>query len=340
MILPVPYLYHPMPQSVPSYDLTYTILCFDYPDPPMPLPTFTSTDSVLMMETLYPVMPSPYGPTRTISDPIRTILCPTTREYRSCCIIVPVGVGDEGELTIEVGCCLETAHCTPVYGTDLAYGAPGCPRMGVPGAARRGPVSGGERSARYSFDSAISLRAWGRGERSGGEDGGRGGGLCCYAPAVLCPVRVFNSYAEKVGCAISLRTCYAIPGTELAYRATVCYVMSGTDLAFCATVCYAMPGTDLAGGPDQETLRGLGFRWNQEGAYWGSAPVLSYAMSVTDIGPLSYDILLIWALFPVICSSLTKAVSAYAMPGTDRPQSSHALVSTDMDPIVLCDARY
>eukprot|EP00961_Rhodomonas_salina_P226635 3064410-Rhodomonas_salina.1 len=39
--------------------------------------------------------------------------------------------------------------------------------------------------------------------------------------------------------AISLRACYAMPGTgvltELRYGATTCYAMSGTDLAYAAT---------------------------------------------------------------------------------------------------------
>eukprot|EP00961_Rhodomonas_salina_P301921 3940659-Rhodomonas_salina.3 len=50
----------------------------------------------------------------------------------------------------------------------------------------------------------------------------------------------------------SLRTCYAMSGTDTAYAAVglcTCYALSGTDIAYAATVqraCYAMPGTDLA----------------------------------------------------------------------------------------------
>eukprot|EP00961_Rhodomonas_salina_P090601 1218990-Rhodomonas_salina.2 len=40
--------------------------------------------------------------------------------------------------------------------------------------------------------------------------------------------------ACRVSCAICLRTCYAMPGTGMAYR------------AICLRACYAMPGTDLA----------------------------------------------------------------------------------------------
>eukprot|EP00961_Rhodomonas_salina_P171017 2305774-Rhodomonas_salina.7 len=50
---------------------------------------------------------------------------------------------------------------------------------------------------------------------------------------------------------ISLRTCYAMSGTDLAYGAIclrACYAVSGTDVgdgATCLRACYAMSGTDL-----------------------------------------------------------------------------------------------
>eukprot|EP00961_Rhodomonas_salina_P261626 3535963-Rhodomonas_salina.3 len=58
----------------------------------------------------------------------------------------------------------------------------------------------------------------------------------------------------RVSSPISLRACYAISGTGIAYGAIslrACYAISGTDLAYGAIslrACYAMSGTDLAYG--------------------------------------------------------------------------------------------
>eukprot|EP00961_Rhodomonas_salina_P062130 834044-Rhodomonas_salina.1 len=54
-----------------------------------------------------------------------------------------------------------------------------------------------------------------------------------YACATRCPI-----LTSRIVCAIPLRVCYTMSGTDIAHGATclrVCYAMSGTDIAYGAT---------------------------------------------------------------------------------------------------------
>eukprot|EP00961_Rhodomonas_salina_P261206 3530058-Rhodomonas_salina.4 len=108
---------------------------------------------------------------------------------------------------------------------------------------------------------------------------------------------------------ISLRSCYAMSGTDLAYDVIslrACYARSGTDIAcgtICLRACYAMSGNDIA-----SALAGTGLAYGATSAYAGAmrCPVLRTCMAVPDT--------VYFGDKPLVCQQV--AAMQYAMSGT------------------------